>query len=207
MSENGNTAERILRVARQVLADAGPAALTFEAVARRLGVTKQAVIYWFPTKQDLMREIVVPLLRAEADALAAAVEGATGAADAVARAVRAVAAFHLADLGRFRLMYLSVQVDRRPDLLLTTDTLQAHVHPTTARLYGALAEALDAGGDLRADIPPRRAAATVHMATLGLLTMVALGDAIDDPLAHGIDDLTETLIALLATGVGAQSSL
>jgi AcrR family transcriptional regulator len=196
---SNNTREAILEISRDILVRQGPGSLTFDAVAQRLGKSKQAIIYWFPTKQDLLRELVVPWIEAEADQVVQALAGVRGAGEAIARAVRSLVDFHLADLDRFRQVYLAVQLDSRPQLLIPKDALERHVHPTTARMYKALADVIanDAGWSRR-KIEPRRAAMTIHMASLGLVLMLGVSAAIEDPLAHRTEDLVETLIALLS---------
>ena len=84
-----------------IVVNGGAAALTYQALAERLGVTKQAIIYWFPTKQDIARALALPSLRAETAATVAAVSGARTATDAIEQFVRALVAHHLSDLPRF----------------------------------------------------------------------------------------------------------
>lgn len=206
MSKN-NTAERILDAAREILASQGLSALSFDAVARRLGHSKQAVLYWYPTRQELLAALFLPCLEAEAEAARAALEAVPGPAgqgpdDAEAAAitafVRAVAAFHLADLDRFRLMYLSPQTLRRGGAAAAGPgpghaPLLQRVHPVTDRLYGALAGRLR-GGDPAA---ARRRAVAIHGAVLGLVLMVGLSGSLNDPLKHDTDALVEALVRQL----------
>jgi AcrR family transcriptional regulator len=191
--------QSILDISREIVAETGPGSLTFEAVARRLGKTKQAVIYWFPTKQDLLRELVAPWIEAEADEVIKAVGAAGGAREAIDRAVRALVAFHLDDLDRFRLHYLAIQLDAKPQLLFRKETLQKHVHPVTGRMYAAIEHAIEMDDNWPGEkMNPRQVAVAVHTAALGLVLMVGLGKAVDDPLAHATEDLVETLARLLA---------
>lgn len=192
--------DTILANAEAIVRADGIAACTFEAIARRLGVTKQAVIYWFPTKEELFRELVLAAVGAEAAATVAALDGAAGWRDAVARFVRALTAHHLADLGRFRTSYLAVQVSPKALVMMPQNAIMDHVHPVTARMYGALAAALAADPSFPATLDARRTAMVVHTSALGLLTMLSLADAIDDPLAHPTEALVDTLVALLARG-------
>ncbi|MDN2564941.1 TetR/AcrR family transcriptional regulator [Aquibium sp. A9E412] len=192
--KTASTRARIVEAARGLAGERGPAAVSFDAVAARLGLSKQAVIYWFPSKALLMRELVLPALAAEAEAAVAALAGATARGEAVARFVRAVAGFHLADLDRFRMMYLLPQTGPRPRKADLRAVLEA-VHPVTARMYGALAGFLPGGADGPA---ARRMAVAVHGSVLGLVLMVALAERSDDPLRHGTDDLVDSLAAVLA---------
>jgi len=59
-----NTGDSILKIAREIMASEGLAAVSFDAIARRLGRSKQAVLYWYPTKHDLLTALFLPWLRA-----------------------------------------------------------------------------------------------------------------------------------------------
>ena len=58
------------RVSRELIQEAainlvergGLTALTFQALADRLGVSKQAILYWYPTKWELIAECGLPLM-------------------------------------------------------------------------------------------------------------------------------------------------
>lgn len=187
-----NTGEQILSIARDILASDGLGAMSFDATARRLGRSKQAVLYWYPNKRALLAALYLPWLEAEAAAAIGALRGVTDAAAAVDGFVRAVAEFHLGDLERFRLMYLVLQTTPTADRGADGNLLAA-VHPITDRLYCALADRLDGDGQ-------RRDAVAIHAATLGLVMMFALADALDDPLKHPPSQLLDALIHRLTEG-------
>jgi AcrR family transcriptional regulator len=194
------TREAILAEATAIVVGEGIASLTFQALADRLGVTKQAIIYWYPTKQDLARDLVLPTLRAEAQAAIEAVAGAQTAPDAIAAFVRALVDHHLKDLRHFRYAYLSSQLD--PNAPQIMDGIGAEIYATTSAMYGALEAKLAADAEFDAGQSARRAAVAVHMATIGLTTMVAMAEAVDDPLAHTTDALVGSLVGLLTGGRG-----
>lgn len=191
------TREAILEHARRIVAAHGTQALTFQALAEELGVSKQAIIYWYPSKWELLREVAVQGLRAEADATTAAIGAARTAPEAIERFVRALVRFHLADLGRFRMLYLAAQFDRRAAETADLGEVLGPIHATTSQMYGALESRLAADRDFVAGENPRRMAVAAHMAGIGLLTMVALADTVNDPLAHRTEDMVESLLALL----------
>jgi AcrR family transcriptional regulator len=200
MRPKSNTRGLILEIANQVVEERGPAALTFEAIAKRLGTTKQAVIYWFPAKQDLIRALVLPALAAEAQVMVAAVRPARDAADAAARFVRAYVGYHLRDLRRFRLLYLAAQLNLRSELSHLKRTIIADVPPITKPMYDALEAKLAADRRFPASLGTRRTAVAIHTAALGLVTLLGLAEVVDDPLAHSTDALVETLAAMLGKG-------
>jgi len=183
---------KILGKVQELLASGGLGAVSFDAIARELGISKQAVLYWFPSKGDLLAAMFVDWLGAEAHVAEASLESADTANEAVEVFVRAITRFHMGDLDRFRMMYLAPQT-------LKTDVQEAknakaleRIHATTSRMYGALAARLD--GTLEQS---RQSAFTIHSAALGLVMMLGLSEGIGDPLKHSKDDLVNALIANL----------
>ncbi len=192
-----NTSARILTIARELLASEGLAGLSFDAIAPRLGRSKQAVLYWYPSKQDLLSAMFLPALEAETEAALSALEGVTGRADAITAFVRAVAAFHLADPDRFRLMYLLPQTTKGKRRDLHVPDIIGRIHPVTDRLYAGLADRLGTGPAARTE------AMAIHSAVLGLVMMHALAEAVQDPLKHRQVALIDAMAAMLAGQGGA----
>lgn len=183
---------KIIGIARELLASGGLGAVSFDAIARELGISKQAVLYWFPSKGDLLAAMFVDWLGAEAHVAEAALESADTANEAIEAFVRAITRFHMGDLDRFRMMYLApqtlkngVQEAKNPDAL-------ERIHSTTSRMYGALAARLDGTSE-----QSRQSAFAIHSAALGLVMMLGLSEGIGDPLKHSEDDLVAALIAKL----------
>lgn len=197
MAGTSGTREKILTIAADLMRSGGPGKLTFDAIARRLGLSKQAVIYWFPKKDDLIGAVAVPAMRDEAEAALAVMKAAPDEAEAVRAFVRTVAKFHLSDLNRFRLMYVAPQMGANPGVKLS-DSVAGQIHALTSSVYDELQARLVKGGGFSA-IEARRAAVAIDMAVLGLVMMVAITDAMGDPLLHDPDDLVETMADLLAS--------
>lgn len=183
-----------MAVAQQILAGGGIGVLSFDAIAREMGVSKQAVLYWFPSKPALLAELFVGWVSEEAEVALAALAPTHSPAEAIAAFVRAVAGFHLAHLDRFRLMYLVPQTLKTSGDAADRAVLPM-IHAATGRLYARLAERLE-GHEARQE------AMAVHAATLGLVMMVGLAEGIGDPLKHGAAELIEALVARLG-GQGA----
>lgn len=181
-----------MRIAREILASEGLAGISFDAIARRLGRSKQAVLYWYPTKHDLLAAMFLPCLEAEAETAARSVAEATGRSAAIGAYVRAIARFHLDDLDRFRLMYLLPQTIRQAAQEPHHRALLDKVYPLTDRVYGSLARHL--GGEPSA---ARRQAVAIHSAVLGLVLMFGLADNLSDPLKHDPAELIDALAAAL----------
>lgn len=186
------TNDEIVEIARALLASEGLGGLSFDAIARRLGRSKQAVLYWYPTKHDLLAAMFLPFLKAEAETAVRSVADATGREAAIAAYVRAIAGFHLDDLDRFRTMYLLPQTIRQNANDPHNAALLEKVHPVTDRIYGSLADHLE--GD---PSQARREALAIHAAVLGLVLMVSLADRLRDPLKHAEPALVDALVASL----------
>lgn len=189
------TGDRILEVTRDILAEGGIGAVSFDAIARRLGVSKQAVLYWYPSKRGLLVELFLGWLQAEADATLAALRGPD---EPVGAFVRALVRFHRGDLGRFRAMYLVPQTLRQSGPDRPDGAVLDQIHATTARMYAALADRLP--GDAT---QARQQAVAIHAAALGLVLMLGLADGVGDPMKHGDTELIEALVARLAPKPGA----
>lgn len=190
------TREAILETATRIISETGAASLTFQTLGETLGVTKQAIIYWFPSKSDLARELIVPALELEADAVMAALKRVKTARKAIEVFLRALVTFHLCDLGRFRLIYVTAQFDPQIWQVAQLPEITDRIHATTSRMYGALESVLAQAPDFTDSVGARKAAVATHMAAVGALTMLSLADAVHDPLAHASDALVDTLVSL-----------
>ncbi|MCW5716131.1 MAG: TetR/AcrR family transcriptional regulator [Bauldia sp.] len=191
-SRGANTRSEILRAGAAIVREGGPMRLTFDEIAARLGVSKQAVIYWFPNKEALIASLALPALRAETDAAIAALAGVPPGMAAVRAFAHALIDFHLSDLDRFRLTYIAVQmpgasVEPSPDL-------KEQIHATTRPMYDAIE-------DLLTHVPKARrrpSAMAIHMAVLGFVLLTSLSDTVRDPLLHRRAELVAALLAILA---------
>lgn len=191
------TRDRILKAGVQLAIERGVQGVTFQSIADALGVSKQAVIHWYPSKRALFHDFAVRLLRAEAETVTRAVEGSSSAREAIEGFVRAVIGHHLADLAGFKLVYVVMQVAQRSDVATARSGLE-EIHAITSAMYGALERHIVADARHRASDNPRAAAVAVHMAAIGLVTMVSLTQSMDDPLLHPTDRLVDSLVLLVS---------
>ena len=198
MSKRGETATRILAAAREIVRSTGPDSLTFDAVAARVGVSKQAVLYWYPNKARLIEALVRPALESESTAGKNAVAKNASPTQAIRAYVGALAVFHTSDLDRFRLMYVTPQIGQRPGRNGQMLTTLGRIHPATTEMYDTLAERLVEGGRYSRLIDARRAAAAIHTALLGLILRMAMADALNAPLRLREDALVEALVGVMA---------
>ncbi|WP_372665103.1 TetR/AcrR family transcriptional regulator [Amycolatopsis kentuckyensis] len=62
MPKPSDTKQRILDAARELFATQGVQRTSLQDIADRLGITKPALYYHFPSRDDLVRSIIQPLL-------------------------------------------------------------------------------------------------------------------------------------------------
>jgi AcrR family transcriptional regulator len=189
--------DAIVEQARRIVAEQGYGALTFQAVAEALGVSKQAIIYWFPTKWELALAYALLVLEGEAKATIAATKDAASAASAIEAFVRGLVGHYLKNLGDFRMLYLAPQFDRSITPTVSSADVLRPIHEKTSAIYAALEAKIALDPEFRPGESPRRLAVAAHMAGIGLITMLAMADAVNDPFKHSAEDLLDALVALL----------
>ncbi|HET6280394.1 MAG TPA: TetR/AcrR family transcriptional regulator [Polyangia bacterium] len=195
------TRNRILVATRTELRRHGQD-LTLDHVAARIALTKQAVLYHFPSKDRLLVELALLGLAEEADAMIAALAPARSAADAVHRFLRANLGFHLQDLERFRLIYVRAQVVPGAKDTLPRSERKARLYPVTARMYAALEEKLVADPAFSRHLDARTLAVAIHLAAIGYATMAGelegAKDAMKLPFQRYVDELSAAITGGIA---------
>ncbi len=160
----GSTRERILAAALDRFGTRGVDAVSLDDIASVVGVRKQTLLYWFPSKDELVDAV----LEAAAAELAVAIDAAVRAApdepleqiDAVVRAVFRPAVRKPALLGLVR------ELSRLPGP--QAERLRAHVDPLVQRAVDFLEGAMGAGKLRRGDA--RLIAALAYATVTGIAT-------------------------------------
>lgn len=164
MSEQPTTRQRILDAALDQFGARGVDAVSLDEIARDVGVRKQTVLYWFPSKDalvDAVLEAVAAELMVVIDAaVRAAPDGPLERIDAVVRAVFRPAVRRPALLGLVR------EVSRLPDA--HADRLRHHVQPLVDRCVEYMRLEMDKGRLRRAD--PGLIAALAYATVTGIAT-------------------------------------
>lgn len=191
-----STRERIIDAAAARLRKHGVAAVTLDAVGADLGVTKQAILYHFGSKEGLLNEIVVVRVEAESALLRAAVAEARDAPDAIERFVLAFVDHYVADLPGFRLLY--VVPNLAADGVRLLPEYGDRLHAATGAAYAALEQAIRADRRTPRTLDARRLAVSVHMAAMGHVLLHGVAVAADDPLRHGVRPLAVELVRALS---------
>jgi AcrR family transcriptional regulator len=184
----------IQRAAQDILQEGGAEAVTLASVAGALGMTKPALYHYFPSKEALMRGLVTFLVDDEVEALTAAVEAQASVEKTLGTLIRAFYAHYIHQLDAFRTVYCQSQLYSGPSVAIDEETVRDEINPRTRHLFDILEKRLAGKSTSKAKRARlRRLAFTAWTSVLGLLTMLSVADALDDPLIHTDEDLLDTL--------------
>ena len=184
--------EAIMAAATAIAAEGGMAAVQIAAVAARAGIAAGTVYRYFPSKTDLIAELVAAVAGRELSAMAAAADAAPGPLSALAAAI---ATFAARALGERRLAWAAIgePVDAEVDAM-RLDFRQS----LAAELEARIKTAVD-GGHL-----PDQDAGLAAPAIVGALMEGLLGPLAPTPSDNAAARAavqTATLLALRALGV------
>jgi AcrR family transcriptional regulator len=147
MTDEKPTRQRILDAAIDQFGARGVDAVSLDEIARSVGVRKQTVLYWFPSKDELvdavLESVAAELLVVIDAAVRSAPDDPLERIDAVVRAVFRPAVRRPALLGLVR------EVSRLP--AAQADRLRRHVQPLVDRCVEYMALEMDKGRLRRAD--------------------------------------------------------
>jgi AcrR family transcriptional regulator len=192
--------EEILEAARRVLVKKGVGAMTIEAVAKEVGVTKTALYYYYPSKDALLFELMFGVLKGHAQAVHEAVDEARDGADALGILIRKSVTEFAPRLEDFRLAFLHGQV-ASPGSVHFDEEQFARIRPLNdlwlAGAAGKLVEDRDKR-HTRAPVEPRLMAFLAYLAALGMLTMKGMVESLDDPLLYSDDQMIEGFAQIFA---------
>ncbi len=164
MTSRSSTRLRILDAATDLFGLRGVEAVSLDVIAGEVGVAKQTLLYWFPSKDDLVQAVlesaVVELSVGVEAAIRATSDDPLDRIDAVVKAVFRQAVRRPSLLGLVR------EISRLPPA--TGDRLHEAFEPLVARAIGYLRREMDAGHLRPAD--PRLVAALVYATVTGIAT-------------------------------------
>ncbi len=186
------TRARILTAATDLFGLRGVDAVSLDQIAAEVGVAKQTLLYWFPSKDELLQAVLGEVASELALAVEAAVRASTDdpldRIEAVVRAVFRPAVRRPALLGLVREVS---RLDRS-----VTDGLTSSLRPLAERAKRYLGGEMDAGRLRRAD--PGLIAALCYATVTGIATEpAALRVTGWEPTAAGLRRLRAELIAFL----------
>lgn len=199
------TRQRILDVAIDLFGTRGVDAVSLDEIARDVGVRKQTILYWFPSKDELvaavLEQVAAELLVVIDAAIRSSSDDPLERIDAVVRAVFRPAVRRPALLGLVR------EVSRLP--AAQADRLRLHVQPMVDRATEYLLLEMDKARIRRGD--PGLIAALAYATVTGIATEPEALRAVGwNPTAAGLrglrDELRAFLRAALTPDVGTASS-
>ena len=194
IQKHENARLEILQVAQIILQKGGVESVTLASVAGELGMTKQALYHYFPSKDALMRALVTTLLDGEVNALIAAVEAGEAKAETLGTLIRTFYNHYISRLNAFRSIYCQSQLYRATESGLDKDTVRDEINPRTRHLFDVLEARISTSSASETDrAQMRQLAFAAWLSALGLMTMLGIADATDDPLIHSDEELIETL--------------
>lgn len=202
-------AQKYARVQREILAAAqrhllerGVDAVTLESVAGDLGMTKQALYYYFPSKEALMRSLITTFLNDEIEVLTSRIESDDSRGNVLGTLIRSFHAHYIDRLDAFRSVYCQSQLYSGSRAAIDKETVEHDINPRTRHLFDVLEARLaeeTRDGDRRLEL--RRLAFVAWLSALGLMTMLGVADAADDPLVHSDEELLEVLERVFANAI------
>ena len=194
-AEGPSTAERILDAALVSFGSRGYEATSLDSLADGLGVRKQSILYWFPSKEALLEA----LIDRSAAELAGALQGALDQAgdgwarvEAVVRSVFRVAARRPELLGLLR------EVGRLGPPAATRLTLV--LEPFVSRASAFLEAEMEAGHLRRHD--PRLLLLAIYSTVVGMTTEVEVLRALgEEPTAKSLVRRRQEILRLLRSAL------
>jgi AcrR family transcriptional regulator len=186
------TRDRILASATDLFGRRGVDAVSLDVIAAEVGVAKQTLLYWFPSKDDLVQAVLTGVAKELTVVVDAAVRAATeDPLDQIEAMIRAV--FRPA-VRRPALLGLVREVSRLPGPV--ADRLAAEVQPLADRAISFLQKEMDAGRLRRAD--PSLVASLCYATVTGIATEPeALRVVGWEPSAAGLRRLRNELLAFV----------
>jgi len=158
------TRDRILDSATDLFGRRGVDAVSLDAIAAEVGVAKQTLLYWFPSKDDLVRAVLISAAHELTVLIDAAVRAAPD--DPLDRIEAVIRAVFRPAVRRPALLGLVREVSRLPSA--AGDRLTADLAPLVDRTVVYLGDEMDAGRLRRAD--PRLVASLCYATVTGIAT-------------------------------------
>jgi TetR/AcrR family transcriptional regulator len=191
------TSERILDAALAQFGRRGYEATSLDALAAELNLTKQAILYWFPSKEALLDAVVVR----SADDLRVALEHAlAGTPPGFGRVETVMSTVFRFAVRRPALLGLVREANRLgPDVAAR---MEAGVSPLVQRAIDFLAEEMEVGTIRRAD--PRLLLLFMYATVVGVATEVEVQRAVGLVRSPGaLRQLRRELFAFVRAAVSA----
>lgn len=190
-----STKDRILDAALASFARRGYEATSLDATAKGLEITKQSILYWFPSKDALLKAVIARSAADLSTALETALQGAGEGWERVEAVVRSV--FRLA-ARQPELLGLLREVGRLGPPAATQMTLA--LEPLVQRASHFLETEMDAGTMRRHD--PRLLLLAIYSTVIGMVTEVEVMRALgEEPTARSLVRRRSDVLQLLRSAL------
>lgn len=192
---SSTTSDRILDAALASFASRGYEATSLDAVAKELELTKQSILYWFPSKDALLEAVIARSANDLSVALESALQRAGEGWDRVEAVVRSV--FRLA-ARQPELLGLLREVGRLGPPAATQMTLA--LEPLVQRASSFLEAEMAAGSMRRSD--PRLLLLAIYSTVIGMITEVEVLRALgEEPTARSLVRRRADVLQLLRSAL------
>jgi AcrR family transcriptional regulator len=192
---SSSTSDRILDAALASFASRGYEATSLDAVAKELELTKQSILYWFPSKDALLEAVIARSASDLSTALETALQRAGEGWDRVEAVVRSV--FRLA-ARQPDLLGLLREVGRLGPPAATQMTLA--LEPLVQRASSFLEAEMAAGSMRRSD--PRLLLLAIYSTVIGMVTEVEVLRALgEEPTARSLVRRRADVLQLLRSAL------
>ena len=190
-----STADRILDAALGSFGSRGYEATSLDALAEGLGVRKQSILYWFPSKDALLEALID---RSAGELSAALEESLEGAGDGWARVEAVVRSVFRLAARRPELLGLVREAGRLGPPAATR--LVGALDPLVARASSFLEAEMDAGRVRRHE--PRLLLLAIYSTVVGMVTEVEVLRALgEEPTARSLVRRRQEILRLLRTAL------
>lgn len=190
-----STADRILDAALGSFGSRGYEATSLDVLAEGLGVRKQSILYWFPSKDALLEALID---RSAGELAAALEESLEGAGDGWARVEAVVRSVFRLAARRPELLGLVREAGRLGPPAATR--LVAALGPLVARASSFLEAEMDAGRVRRHE--PRLLLLAIYSTVVGMVTEVEVLRALgEEPTARSLVRRRQEILRLLRTAL------
>lgn len=164
MTNRPPTRDRILAAATDLFGRRGVDAVSLDVIATEVGVAKQTLLYWFPSKDDLVQAVLAGAVGELAVGIEAAIRAASD--DPLDRIEAVVRAVFRAAVRRPALLGLVREVSRLPTA--SGERFNAAIAPLVARAVDYLGAEMQRGRLRRGD--PRLVASLAYATVTGIAT-------------------------------------
>jgi TetR/AcrR family transcriptional regulator len=181
--------EQIIQAAMRLFGARGVDATSLQTIADEVGITKQAVLYHFPSKEALRDHIISVLLDHWERELPGLLSAQKSGEDRFSSILRAVIAFFVDDVDQARVTIREI-LDR-PEKL--RETMRERLSPWTM-LIGEYIRMGQASGVIRSDVHPESYVTQIMMMAIGTVVM---GDVVSALVASDHTDSRDNRITEL----------